>query len=150
VSGEVPESEYPLLLEIIQETLGEAGRVEAAVGKVFAWSTEGVRGNTMTTRVQVSPHDGSTKITVTEDRSATIAVTVGLGTVVFAALALPIAETGGVALLPAVGILGVGGVMAVKAYFMRRRKLLADLLDRLTTHVRRTALRPAQDHKDRT
>jgi len=141
VNGEVPESEYPILLEMIQDMMGEAGRIEATVGRVFAWRTDSSRDAPHRTRVQVSPRDGSTKITITEDRTGAIAVTIGVGSVILGALAIPIIESGVTALLPGVAIVVVGGVALVRAQFKRRRQLLSGLLDRLTLHVRGTARR---------
>jgi hypothetical protein len=141
VNGEVPESEYPVLLEMIQETLGEAGRIEATVGKVFVWTTERAGDKTQNTRVQVSPRDGRTKITILEDRTGTIAVTFGVGSVVIAALAIPAFEGGLTQLFPVIGILAVGGVAYVRKQFKRRKQLLTSLLDRLTLHVSGTAER---------
>ena len=144
VSGEVPESEYPVLLEIIQETLGEAGRIEAAVGKVFAWRTDTMRSNPRHTRVQVSPRGGETKITITEDLSGTIAVSVGLGSLGVVALALPIVESGMTHLFPAVAILAIGGITVVRGHYRRRRRLLTNLLDRLTLYVKGTNKSPSR------
>ncbi len=139
VNGEVPESEYPILLEMIQETVGEAGKIEAAVGKVFAWTTEKSGDKTFVTRVQVSPRDGSTKITIMEDRSGLIAITVGVGSVVVGVLVLPIVESGLTALLPAVGIVVGGAIAFVRKQFKNRRQMLTSLMDRLTLHVTGTA-----------
>ncbi|MFC1640106.1 serine/threonine-protein kinase [Gemmatimonadota bacterium] len=135
VNGEVPESEFPVLLEMIQETLGEAGRIEATLGTALVWSTEGAGDKTQNTRVQVTPRNGSTKITIMEDRTGLIAVTFGVGSVVVAALLLPIVESGVTSLMPAVGIVAVGGVAFVRKHFKKRRQLLTSLLDRLTLHV---------------
>ena len=145
VNGEVLESEYPILLEMIQETLGDAGRIENTVGKVFAWTTDSVTNKQQQTRVQVSPRDGSTKITIMEDRTGTIAMTVGIGAVVVGALTLPIVESGVTALIPAVAIVAMGGVATVRAHFKRRAQLLIGLLDRLTLHVSGTARKAQKD-----
>jgi hypothetical protein len=135
VNGEVPESEYPILLEMIQETLGEAGRIEATLGKTLAWSTEGTGDKTQVTRVTVSPRDGSTKVTISEDRTGMVAATIGVGSVVVAILAIPAFEMGMTPVLPAIGILVTGGVAALRRSFKTRRRLLTNLLDRLTLHV---------------
>lgn len=139
VNGEVPESEFPVLLEMIQETLGEPGRIETTLGNSLAWSTEGAGDKTQSTRVQVTPRNGSTKITIMEDRTGTIAITFGVGSVVIAALAIPAFESGITPLFPAIGILIGGGVAFVRKHFKRRRQLLTGLLDRLTLHVTGTA-----------
>lgn len=135
VDGEVPESEFPVLLEMIQETLGEAGRIEATLGTALVWTTEGAGDKTQITRVQVTPRNGSTKITIKEDRTGMIAVTFGVGSVVVAALAIPAFESGMTPLLPVIGILIGGGVAFVRKHFKGRRRLLTSLLDRLTLHV---------------
>jgi len=141
VNGEVPESEYPILLEMIQETLGEAGRIEATLGKTFAWSTEGTGDKTQVTRIQVNPRGGSTKITIGEDRTGLIAVTFGVGSVVVAALAIPAFESGMTELFPGIGVLVVAGIAFIRKQFVSRRTLLTNLMDRLTLHVRGTAKR---------
>lgn len=142
VNGEVPESEFPVLLEMIQETLGEAGRIEATLGKALVWSTEGAGDKTQNTRVQVTPRDGITKITIMEDRTGLLAVTFGVGSVVVAALAIPAFESGIGPLFPVIGIVIGGGIAFVRKHLRRRRQLLTSLLDRLTLHVIGTATKP--------
>lgn len=138
VPGEISPDEFGALLEIIQETLGEEGRIEATVGNVFAWSagmTPGSRGSTRTTRVQVSVREGRTKISIVEDRTATVGVAVGLGAVAAGAVALPLAETSGLWIVAALGVLMAGGIGSAVQLGRRRRELLERLLDRLTLHV---------------
>jgi serine/threonine protein kinase len=142
VPGEVPEAEFPVLLEIVQESLGDPGQIESAYGRVFAWTSgtgQAARSAGRMTRVQVSPRSGSTKITITEDQTATIAIGVSLGLVVVAGIALPAARMGVTAMLPAVAIVVTGGVFALRAHWKRRRQLLESLLQRLTGHVTSTA-----------
>jgi hypothetical protein len=124
---------------MIQESLGEAGRIEATLGKTFAWSTEGTGDKTQITRIQVNPRDGSTKITIREDRTGLIAATFGVGSVVVAALAIPAFESGMTQLFPGIGVLVIGGIAFIRRQFVSRRRLLTNLMDRLTLHVRGTA-----------
>ena len=56
-----------------------------------------------------------------------------------AVLAIPALEAGMTPLPPATGILIAGGVMVVRKQFINRRRVLTNLLDRLTLHVSGTA-----------
>jgi tRNA A-37 threonylcarbamoyl transferase component Bud32 len=138
VGGQVAESEYPVLLEIIQDTLGEPGEIESALGSVFAWTTgrgQSARLSGRLTRVQVSPRAGSTRITITEDQTAAIAVSAGVGSVVIGGLALPLATASVWAMMAPVAGLVVAAVAAFRALRKRRRAQLSELLERLTHHV---------------
>jgi hypothetical protein len=139
VYGEVPPSEYPVFLEMIQETLNEAGQVENTVGATFAWSS--ATAGRVLTRVQVSPHSGRTKITVLEDRSRLLGAAIGVGAVVVGSIMLPIVETGAVQLLPALGIVVGAGIFWVKKYWLSRRRALSALIDQITLHASATALK---------
>jgi hypothetical protein len=141
VQGEVPEREFPVLVEMIEEELGTHGRVDALFRNAFVWSSEVVGGpgqrGFSTTRVQVAPRDGSTRLTITDDRTPAIAVTAGLGAVLAGATVLPLAGLGWetVTLMPALGIGVVGVAGLFRASWRRRRAKLQRLLDRLAQHV---------------
>ncbi len=138
IGGQVSESEYPVLLEIIQDTLGEPGEIESALGSVFAWTSgrgQSARLSGRLTRVQVSPRAGSTRITITEDQTAAIAVSAGVGSVVIGGLALPLATASLWAIVAPVAGVVVAAVAAFRALRNRRRKQLSELLGRLTHHV---------------
>ncbi|NIM52644.1 MAG: protein kinase [Gemmatimonadales bacterium] len=148
VEGELPESEYPALLEMIQETLGEQGQIEATLGNVFAWSSGTGQRAGRVTRVQVSPRGGRTKITIVEDQTASIAVAAGVGAVAIGVAAVPAAEVGAMALLPVMGAVVVGAVAVLRGSWRKRRELLSTLLGRLAGHVTGTARRELPGARD--
>jgi serine/threonine protein kinase len=136
VAGEVPETEYAALLEIIQDVVGEPGHMEAAPGGMFVWiSARGreARAVGQVTRVQVSPRDGRTRITIMEDETTMIAMAAGVGAVVIGALVLPMSETWW-ALAPVAGAI-VAGIGGLRIRWQKRRQLLSSLLDRLAGYV---------------
>jgi hypothetical protein len=136
VAGEVPPAEHAALLEIIQEVLGEQGHMEVAPVGMFAWISalgRDARDTGRVTRVQLSPRDGRTKITIVEDHKVMIAMSAGIGAVVIGALALPMSETWW-ALAPATG-LALAGIGGLKMWWQKRRRVLTSLLDRLVGYV---------------
>jgi hypothetical protein len=138
VAGSVREAEFAALLHLVQEVLGEPGHIEAALPGALAWVSEtgdAARRTGRITRVQVSPYGGRTRITISEDRSALVAVSAGVGAAVAAAVALPVSEAGFVVALPALAIVAIGAVFGLRTYAERRRKTLSDLLERLTQTV---------------
>jgi hypothetical protein len=143
VDGMVPEQEFPMLLDIVQEAMGTAGTIQAALPGVFSWATavgdEAKRAGGAA-RVQVSPRAGQTKIVVSEDHTATVAVSMGLGAV-FAVLAATFLGSAGMPQLlpPLLGIGGGGAFFFVRRGIKQRRAKLRALLDRLTRHVTATA-----------
>jgi hypothetical protein len=143
VPGEVPETHFPLLMEIIEAELEAQGRVDVLFRTGFVWSSEVVgaagRQGFSTTRVQVVPRDGFTRITISDDRTGMVGVVVGLGAVVAGAMALPLSGMAweATALLTTLG-LGMGGLgiaAFVRAAWRRRRAQLQRLLDRLEQHI---------------
>lgn len=136
VAGEVSPAEHAALLEIIQEVLGEQGHMEVAPVGMFAWISalgRDARDTGRVTRVQLSPRDGRTKITIVEDHKVMIAMSAGIGAVVIGALALPMSETWW-ALAPATG-LALAGIGGLKMWWQKRRRVLTSLLDRLAGYV---------------
>ncbi len=136
VAGEVAVAEHAALLEIIQEVLGEQGHMEAAPAGVFAWTSatgRDARAAGQVTRVQISPREGRTKITISEDQTTMIAMSAGLGAVVAGALVLPMSETWW-ALVPVAGLV-LAGIGGLRMRWRKRRRLLASLLDRLAGYV---------------
>jgi hypothetical protein len=142
VDGMVPEREFPVLLDIVQEAMGTAGVIQAALPGVFSWATavgdEAKRAGG-SAKVQVSPRAGQTKIVVSEDHTATVAVTIGVGAV-FAAMAAMLVGNAGApqTVLPLLGIAGGGAVFFLRRSVNARRAKLRALLDRLTGHVAAT------------
>jgi serine/threonine protein kinase len=132
VAGEISPAEHAALLEVIQEVLGEQGHMEVAPAGIFAWiSAQGkdARNAGHVTRVQVSPRNGRTKITIVEDQTTTIAMSAGIGAVVAGALALPMSETWW-ALVPVAGLV-LAGIGGLRMRWQKRKQLLTSLLDRL-------------------
>jgi serine/threonine protein kinase len=144
IEGTAPEREFPALLDIVQETMGTSGVIQAALPGVFAWATavgDEARRAGGSARVQVSPRAGRTKITVSEDHTVTIAATVGVGAVV-AGMGAVLAGGAGAPphiVWPLLGLLGGGAAFLLQRGAKLRRRRLRDLLDRLTRHVAATA-----------
>ena len=140
VAREISTAEHAALLEIIQEVLGEQGHMEVAPAGVFAWiSAQGrdARNAGQVTRVQVSPRDGRTKITIVEDQTTAIAVSAGIGAVLAAVLAIPMSETWW-SLVPVAGLV-LAGIGGLRMRWQKRRQLLTSLLDRLAGYVTTSA-----------
>jgi hypothetical protein len=136
VAGEIYEAEHAALLEIIQDTLGEQGHMEPAPAGMFAWisaQARDARAAGQVTRVQISPRDGHTKITIAEDHTTMVAMSAGIGAVVAAVLVLPMSETWW-ALAPAAGLF-LAGIGGLRMRWQKRRRLLTSLLDRLAGFV---------------
>ncbi|MDH4043834.1 MAG: serine/threonine protein kinase [Gemmatimonadota bacterium] len=143
VPGTLPEREFPVLLDIVQETMGTAGVIEAALPGVFSWASavgDEARRAGGAARVQVSPRAGRTKITVSEDHTMTIAASVGVGSVFAGVAAMFMANAGAAQMvLPLLGIAGGGAIFLLRRAVKIRREKLKGLLDRLTRHVTATA-----------
>jgi len=143
VPGMVPEREFPALLDLVQEATGTAGVIEAALPGVFAWVSavgDDAKRAGGTTRVQVSPRAGRTRVTVSEDRTATVAVSAGVAAVLAGMAAMAGGEVVALrVILPAIGIAGGGVVLMLRHAIRRRREKLRTLLERLTRYVASTA-----------
>jgi hypothetical protein len=63
VDGEMPQSDFDLLVDTIRECAGEAGQL-AAVGRSFSWQSNPAKGNM---HVSVLPRNGKTTIRVSEN-----------------------------------------------------------------------------------
>jgi len=141
VQGTVSEREFPALLDIVQETMGTPGVIEASLPGVFAWASavgEEARRAGGSAKVQVSPRGGGTKITVSEDHAMTIAVSVGVGAVLAGTAAMGLGAASGRAVvlaLPAIGIAAGGAIFLLRRAVKVRRAKLMGLLDRLSHHV---------------
>jgi tRNA A-37 threonylcarbamoyl transferase component Bud32 len=152
VPAEVSAADHADLLELIQRTVGEPGRVEAAVGDMLIWSTDTQQATQRTgrvTRVQITPRRGETRITISEDRSATFAVGLGVGAAVAGAIAAP-AIGAGVGLLPVAPLAMIGFVGIVRwfrVHARKRRVLLEGLMGALARRIggARAALPTAGD-----
>jgi eukaryotic-like serine/threonine-protein kinase len=66
IDGEMPSSDFDLLVDTIRECAGEAGQL-AAVGRSFSWQSNPVKG---TLHVTVLPRGGKTTIRVSESMRA--------------------------------------------------------------------------------
>jgi serine/threonine-protein kinase len=139
VAGIVPEREFPVLLDIVQETMGQSGVIQAALPGVFSWASavgdEAKRAGG-SAKVQVSPRAGRTKILVSEDHTMTVAASVGVGAVMAGMAAMLVGGSQAPQLiLPLLGIAGGGAVFFLRRSARARRAKLRALLDRLTGHV---------------
>jgi hypothetical protein len=143
VPGVVPEREFPALLGIIEDTLGRPGEIQAALPGVFSWASavgDEARRAGGVTKVQVSPRGGQTKVVLSTDYTAAVAVSVGVASVFGALLAMFFVDAGASpVVLPAIGVIGGGVVLAVRVRAKHNREKLRMLLDRLTRHVIATA-----------
>jgi tRNA A-37 threonylcarbamoyl transferase component Bud32 len=140
VPGEVVAADHADLLELIQRSVGEPGRVEAAVGDMLIWSTDTQQATQRTgrvTRVQITPRRGETRITISEDRSATLAVGLGVGTAVGAAVAAPILGAGiGLVPIAPVAMIGLVGIVRwFRVHARKRRTLLEGLMRALARRI---------------
>jgi hypothetical protein len=143
VPGILPEREFPALLDIIQETTGYAGEIQAALPGVFSWASasgDAARRMGGALKVQVNPRGGATKIMVSSDHTAVITASAGVASVFGGVIAMFIASTVALpAILPALGILGAGAFLAFNVRKKRGQEKLRALVDRLTRHVLATA-----------
>jgi tRNA A-37 threonylcarbamoyl transferase component Bud32 len=139
--GEIPQREFQVLLETIQDTLGEPGRLEPTFGDAFSWTSDpkaSPGGLGRVTRVQVSAHDGRTRITISEDETQLIGVTAGVLAVPIGVAAAWVGSAGGapISLIPAllapIGLL----IFAWRRHRARRGETLNDLLHKLQHRVR--------------
>lgn len=153
VDGEVPESEYEALVEIIHRTLGEVGQ-PSVLGRTFRWhALTGVGGQHAHGReieVAVASRNGVTTIRIHEKLRA-LATQIFLGGIAGGGSTIgTFAAIGGATLLGPVGavgglLLGLGAAYGVaRAFFSNRAEKrsaqLRTLLDRLTEHVASTAV----------
>jgi hypothetical protein len=68
VDGEMPQSDFDLLVDTIRECAGEAGQL-TAVGRSFSWQSSPVKGNL---HVTILPRAGKTTIRVSESLRALV------------------------------------------------------------------------------
>ena len=146
VPGEVPESELPVLLEMVQDTFSETGRLEPTLGSGFLWRSDARRMWTpgeqgRVSRVQVTPRDGRTKITVAEDQTHMLGMMVGVGAlpVGLAVLSLGSGDIAGPAIGSAIGIIIGGAIFWWRSHWKKRKRVLAGLMQRLKRHIVSTA-----------
>jgi serine/threonine-protein kinase len=62
VDGEMPETDFDLLVEVIRQAIGEPGQI-TTVGRAFSWQTDPRKGNL---HVSVLPRGGKTRIRISE------------------------------------------------------------------------------------
>jgi hypothetical protein len=71
VEGEVPEDEFPVMVDEIRRTLSHPGQA-TQLGRSFSWASARTGGSTRAVEVSVSVHAGRTRITVQENLGALI------------------------------------------------------------------------------
>ena len=65
VEGEVPEAEFPVMVDEIRRWLNRPGQV-SQIGRTFSWTSAGTGGSTRSTEVAVSVRGGQTRISLRE------------------------------------------------------------------------------------
>jgi hypothetical protein len=65
VEGEVPEAEFPVMVEEIRRWLNRPGQV-SQIGRTFSWTSAGGAGSTRNTEVSVVVRGGQTRISMRE------------------------------------------------------------------------------------
>jgi serine/threonine protein kinase len=149
INGSVPQREFPALLDIVQETMGTPGAIEAALPGVFAWASavgDEARRAGGSARVQVSPRAGRTRITVSEDHTLGVAASMGVAAMLAGVAAMFLANSGSAHLvLPLVGVAGGGAIFLLRRAVRARRAKLEGLLNRLTRHIAATARHELRD-----
>ena len=65
VEGEVPEGEFPMMVEEIRRWLNRPGQV-SQIGRTFSWTSAGGSGSTRSTEVTVTVRGGQTRISLRE------------------------------------------------------------------------------------
>jgi hypothetical protein len=144
VDGELPESEYPVLVEEIRATIGNVGIV-STLGKTLAWHS--AVGSARIVHVTVHPRGGKTRIRI-EERLSQMAgglfggIMGGAGGGGGVPLTAILIQKAGVAAGLAFGAWGlvIGGTyILARSIFThivrRRREDLGDLADRLAAHA---------------
>jgi hypothetical protein len=150
VAGEVPESEYPELVEEITNTLGVIGEIDT-LSRSLTWRTPAKQGARMVS-VTVGPRGGRTRIRIQErvgelagglyggimgglgGGGGSVAIGVGIG-----AAGLPVAVALGLAGLVIGSSYGLARVIFTSSV-RRKTAELSDLIDRLAEHVAETAV----------
>ena len=152
VEGEVPEGEFPLMVEEIRRWLNRPGQV-SQIGRTFSWTASGAAGSTRNTEVAVSVRGGRTYISLRE----------GLGNLIGGIFGGIGGGMGGGGLGPIIGIFSgfstAAGVMAIVPFWLatvyavartsyhyavrRRQRELDGLADRLASLAQSLVPRPA-------
>jgi len=144
VPGEVPERELPVLLEMVQDTFGETGLLEQTLGSGFLWQSVPSRGVGVVrtegriSRVQITPRNGRTKITVGEDQTHALGMMVGLGAI---PIGMAVVSFGSPSfrMFALVAVVLVGAVAWWRRHWNERKRVLSGLMRRLKQHVASTA-----------
>jgi hypothetical protein len=140
VEGEVPEAEFPVLVEEIRTMLNRPGQI-SQIGRTFSWTSAGSPGSTRAIEVSVAVRGGRTRLSVRESLGNLIGgvfggVCGGAGGGGMGPLIAVLVETGRPAALLAALPLWFATTFAVarSSYHYavrRRRRELEGLLDRL-------------------
>lgn len=157
VDGEVPESEYEMLVEEIRRTFSITGIV-TTLGRSLAWtSAASERADSRIVNVSVVPRNGVTTIRVEEQLRAnaagTFICTMGLGGTgaMFAMVATLKAAFFGVAVPLGFGVTCLSYIAArlfYQSFVNKRTRELLQLLDRLTTYAVAVARRDVMLESD--
>jgi hypothetical protein len=152
VEGEVPEAEFPMMVDEIRRCLNRPGQV-SQIGRTFSWTSAGAGGSTRSTEVAVSVRSGQTRISLRE----------GLGSLIGGIFGGIGGGMGGGGMGPILGIFthigsGASVLVAVPVWLAttyavartsfhyavrRRQRELDELADRLASLAQSLVPRPA-------
>jgi tRNA A-37 threonylcarbamoyl transferase component Bud32 len=150
VAGEVPESEYPELVDEIRNTLGTVGEIDT-LSRSLTWRTPPIQGGRQVS-VTVRPRAGRTTIRIQERLNALAGGLYGgiMGGVGGGGFGMALGVGAGAAGLPVVAALGIAGALVGGSYLRARAIFRATargraaelngLIDRLAEHVVETAV----------
>jgi tRNA A-37 threonylcarbamoyl transferase component Bud32 len=147
LEGEVPPPEYGGLLDIVRESFGQRGELDATLDRAFSWTT-GEKGKARVlgrvTSVDVTPRNGETRIKVEEDETTLIGGSMGIGALVVGQFAFWLTNTDitAWALVGPAAAVFIGGAQIWKVHRRKRQAFLSGVADRLARHVSATALLP--------
>jgi hypothetical protein len=145
VATEIPEAGYEAVLEEIRAAMGEVGRINPTLGKSLSWNSlsfqNTLEGTGRLMQVMVSPKDGTTRIRITE--SAGVHSLLAGGTVIASGIVMFVLLIGvrdmSPVIIPAIvaasGGLGIAARGLLQKFGVRRKRILSELLDRISHHV---------------
>jgi serine/threonine protein kinase len=152
VEGEVPEDEYPDLVEEIRTALGNIGEIDT-LSRSLTWRTQVMQGEVgRRLSVTVSPRAGRTRIRIQERLGALAGGLYGgiMGGAGGGGTAIAFGVGIGAAGLPVIAAFGIAGLAVGGSYALARviftlnarhkTRQLTDLIDRLAEHVAETAV----------
>ncbi len=150
VDGEVPESEYPELVEEIRTALGNIGEIDT-LSRSLTWRAQAVQGGRQVS-VTVRPRAGRTRIRVQERLGVLAGGLYGgiMGGVGGGGISMVFGIGIGAAGIPVITACGLAGLVVTGSYALARliftanvrskTRQLSNLIDRLAEHVAETVV----------